>query len=162
MILTCRGSPAGEKPAPLPPVALRLQDCQLPSCRARRTAVNLKGARMKKTPLVIVALALGWTVSAAAAQPATAPSRAAACDRECLRGAITAYLHALVRHDVSQLPLAGNIRITEDSIEKTIDEVGLVRSVTKMRGYRQDFLDEREGIAGSDVVVEEKIGRAHV
>lgn len=107
---------------------------------------------MKKTSLAFLTLGLGWAVSATAAQPAMT---AAACDRECLRGVITAYLHALVRHDVSQLPLAEKVRITEDSVEKTIDKVGLVRSVTKLRGYRQDFLDERQGIAGSDVVVEE-------
>jgi len=110
---------------------------------------------MIKTPLTILTLALGWAIAATAAQPANAPTSAAACDRECLRGAITAYLDALARHDVSRLPLAEKVRITEDSIEKTIDKVGIVRSITKFRGYRQDFLDEREGIAGSDVVVEE-------
>jgi len=80
---------------------------------------------------------------------------ASACDRECLRGAITAYLHALVKHDASKLPFADKVRITEDSKDKTVDKMDLVRTVTRLRGYRQDFLDEREGIAGSDVVVEE-------
>jgi len=84
-------------------------------------------------------------------QGAAAP----ACDRECLRGAITAYLHALVKHDASKLPFADKVRITEDSKDKAVDKMDLVRTVTKLRGYRQDFLDEREGIAGSDVVVEE-------
>jgi hypothetical protein len=110
---------------------------------------------MKKAPLAILTLALGWSVSAQAAQPATMPGSAATCDRECLRGAITAYLDALVRHDVTKLPLADKVRITEDCVEKTIDKVGLVKSVTKIRGYRQDFIDERMGIVGSDVVVEE-------
>lgn len=98
---------------------------------------------MKKTASAILTSALGWSASAIAAQPATAPSAAATCDRECLRGAITAYLDALVRHDSSQLPLAETVRITEDCIEKTIDKVGLLRSVTKIRGYRQDFLRDR-------------------
>lgn len=80
---------------------------------------------------------------------------AAACDRECLHGVVTTYLHALVKHDTSGLPLADNVRITEDSIEKPIDEVRLVRSVTKVRAYRQDFIDERAGVAGADVIVEE-------
>jgi hypothetical protein len=80
---------------------------------------------------------------------------AAACDRECLHGVITTYLNALVKHDTSRLPLADNVRITEDSIEKAIDDVRLVRTVTKVRAYRQDFIDEREGVAGADVVVEE-------
>lgn len=89
----------------------------------------------------------------AAAAPAPAPG--AACDRECLRGMISTYLHALLRHDTASLPVAEKLRVTEDSIEKELDKVGLVRSVTRLRGYRQDFLDEREGIAGSHVVIEE-------
>ena len=109
---------------------------------------------MKQATIAILMAALGWSASAMSAQPA-APSSAATCDRECLRGAITAYLDALVRHDVSQLPVAGKVRVTEDCVEKTLDKVGLVRSVTKLRGYRQDFLDERQGIAGTHVVVEE-------
>jgi hypothetical protein len=110
---------------------------------------------MKKASIAILTvMALGGS-PAMAAQPATVPGSAAACDRECLRGAITMYLDALVRHDVSQLPWADKVRITEDCVEKTIDKVGLVRSVTKIRGYRQDFLDERQGIAGTHVVVEE-------
>jgi hypothetical protein len=79
----------------------------------------------------------------------------AACDRECLRGAMTTFLHALVKHDASKLPLAGNVRVTEDSVEKSIDKLGLVRSVTKIGGYRQDFIDERQGVVGTDVIVEE-------
>lgn len=113
---------------------------------------------MNRMALAILALALGLASSAMSAQPGAAVATAgaaSACDRECLRGAITAYLHALVKHDTSQLPLSDKVRITEDSIEKTIDKVGIVRSVTRLRGYRQDFLDERQGIAGTDVVVEE-------
>ncbi|MEO8313844.1 MAG: hypothetical protein ABI645_03520 [Pseudomonadota bacterium] len=107
---------------------------------------------MKKLIVLTAGIALLIsTMSASAAAPSPAPT----CDRECLRGAITAYLHALVKHDVSKLPFAAKVRITEDSVEKTIDKVSLVNSITKLRGYRQDFLDEREGIAGSDVVVEE-------
>lgn len=74
---------------------------------------------------------------------AAAPSPAAACDRECLRGMISTYLHALLRHDVTSLPVGAKLRVTEDSVEKELDKVGLVRSVTRLRGYRQDFIDER-------------------
>ena len=84
-----------------------------------------------------------------------AGSASAACDRECLRGTITTYLFALVKHDTGKLPLASNVRITEDSVEKTMDKVGIVKSVTRIRGYRQDFIDERAGVVGTDVVVEE-------
>ena len=108
---------------------------------------------MKKTATLLT-LVLAWPIAAIAAQPAKAPA-ATACDRECLRGAMTMYLDALARHDVSKLPLGDKVRITEDSIEKPIDKVGIVRSITKLRGYRQDFLDERAGMAGADVIVEE-------
>lgn len=110
---------------------------------------------MKQARIATLVIALAWFAPAMAAQSAAAPSPAATCDRECLRGAITTYLDALVRHDTSRLPVADKVRITEDCVEKTLDKVGLVRSVTKLRGYRQDFLDERQGIAGTHVVVEE-------
>jgi len=100
-------------------------------------------------------LAILLLVPPVACLPQGVASPASACDRECLRGAITAYLHALVKHDASKLPFADKVRITEDSKDKTVDKMDLVRTVTRLRGYRQDFLDEREGIAGSDVVVEE-------
>jgi hypothetical protein len=103
----------------------------------------------------ILALCLVLSSSTAfAAQPAPA-SAASACDRECLRGKITEVLHALVEHDVSKLAVAASLRVTEDAVEKPLAQVGLVRSVTKLRGYRQDILDERAGQAVAGVMVEE-------
>lgn len=103
-----------------------------------------------------IALLACWLVAAPAiAGAATRAAPAPSCDRECLRGLITTYLHALLRHDTAALPLSDKLRITEDSVEKTLDKVGLVRSVTRLRGYRQDFLDERAGVAGAHVMVEE-------
>ena len=84
-----------------------------------------------------------------------APQAHAACDRECLRSTLTTFLYALVNHDTSKLPLAANVRVTEDAVEKPLDRVGLINTVTRLRGYRQDFLDERAGMAGTHVVVEE-------
>ena len=68
---------------------------------------------------------------------------------------MTTFLYALLKHDASKVPVAGNVRVTEDAIEKPLDKVGLFRTVTRLRGYRQDILDERAGMAGADVVVEE-------
>src|SRR6185369_1553853 len=84
-----------------------------------------------------------------------APAPAPSCDRECLRSMLTATLYALLKHDTSKLPLGAKVRITEDAIEKPLDKVGLVRTVTRLRGYRQDFLDERGGMAATATVVEE-------
>jgi hypothetical protein len=77
------------------------------------------------------------------------------CDRECLRSTMTTFLHALLEHDASKLPVAAAVRVTEDGIEKPLANVGLVRTVTRLRGFRQDILDERAGTAGAAVVVEE-------
>lgn len=99
---------------------------------------------MKKIFVPLLAGALLWS----------AAGSAAACDRECLRGHVTQYLHALLAHDASGLPIADSVRFTENSKEAKLGE-GLWRSVTKLRGYRQDFIDEREGVIGSHVVLEE-------
>jgi hypothetical protein len=94
--------------------------------------------------------------SALAAGPSRVPASAApACDRECLRGEISEVLYALVQHDVGKLAVAPDLRVTEDGVEKPLAQVGLARSVTKLRGYRQDILDERAGQAVAGVMVEE-------
>jgi len=103
----------------------------------------------------VLALCLVLSSAALAAQPAHAQSAAVACDRECLRGKITEVLFALVEHDASKLAVAGNLRVTEDGVEKPLAQVGLVRSVTKLRGYREDVIDERAGQALAGVMVEE-------
>jgi hypothetical protein len=101
-------------------------------------------------------LALGlmlWaSATLAAAQPAPA---ATGCDRECLRGEITEVVYALLDHDPGKLDVAPTLRVTEDGVEKPLAKVGLLHSVTKLRGYRQDILDERAGQAVAGVMVEE-------
>src|SRR5262245_14098630 len=101
---------------------------------------------MKKlASLCVILLACASTVQAASRKPASAPTPG--CDRECLRGMLTATLYSLLKHDTGKLPLGEKVRVTEDAIEKPLDKVGLVRTVTRLRGYRQDFLDERDGMA---------------
>ena len=99
-------------------------------------------------------MALGLVAAIALAGGRTA-SAASTCDRECLRGTMTTFLHALLRHDASKVPVADTVRVTEDGIEKPLANVGLLGTVTRLRGYRQDILDERAGMAGAAVVVEE-------
>ncbi len=79
---------------------------------------------------------------------------AADCDRDCLRGFITQYLDALVAHNPGSLPLADKVRFTEDSVEMHLGD-GLWKDASRIRPYRQDVLDVREGVAASQVVVEE-------
>jgi hypothetical protein len=90
-----------------------------------------------------------WSAAAHAAQRATD-----VCDRECLRGTVTQLLYSLVEHDVSGLPVADTLRVTEDALETPHAPVGLVRTVTGLRGFRQDIVDARAGVASALVVVE--------
>src|SRR6185312_10975859 len=104
---------------------------------------------MKTTiPGILLALC-AWSTAAYAQRPANA------CDRECLRGKVTQLLYAFVKHDVKGLPVADTLRVTEDAVEKPLAKVGLVATVTRLRGFRQDIIDERAGVAGADVMVEE-------
>src|SRR5437762_11102119 len=102
-----------------------------------------------KTILGLVLIVCMWGVIANAVQSATT------CDRECLRGKVTQLLYAFLKHDVSGLPVAATLRVSEDAVEKPLAKVGLVNTVTRLRGFRQDIIDERAGVAGADVGVEE-------
>jgi hypothetical protein len=109
---------------------------------------------MKKLASLCLILLVGASaVQAASNKPAATP--APSCDRECLRSMLTTTLYALLKHDTSKLPLSDKVRVTEDAVEKPLDKVGLVRTVTRLRGYRQDFLDERGGMAATGTLVEE-------
>jgi hypothetical protein len=100
-------------------------------------------------------LAVGLLAGMSATTTTTASAQSSACDRECLRSTMTTFLYALIEHDASKLPVAATVRVTEDAIEKPLANVSLLRTVTRLRGYRQDILDERAGMAGTAAVVEE-------
>src|SRR5262245_25663257 len=102
-----------------------------------------------KTILGLVMVLCVWSVTATAAQSG------GACDRECLRGKVTQLLYAFLKHDVKGLPVSDKLRVTEDAVEKPLARVGLINTVTRLRGFRQDIIDERAGVAGAHVVVEE-------
>jgi hypothetical protein len=82
------------------------------------------------------------------------PSAAQTCDRACLRNAMTTYLTALVAQDPSKAPLAANVRFTEDGKDLKVGD-GFWMTATKMGDYRQDFIDVREQVIASWVIVEE-------
>ena len=105
--------------------------------------------------LISLCLILLACASAAQAANSSATASAPGCDRECLRSMLTATLYAFLKHDTSKLPLSDKVRVTEDAIEKPLAKVSLVKSVTRLRGYRQDFLDERAGMATTGTLVEE-------
>jgi hypothetical protein len=67
---------------------------------------------------------------------------------------ITQYIDALVAHDPSRLPLAENVRFTEDSKVLRLGD-GLWQTVTGKEPFRQDYLDTEKQIAAAHVVVRE-------
>ena len=79
---------------------------------------------------------------------------AADCDRECLRGFITQYLNAMVAHKPGALAVSDKVRFTEDTVTMKLGE-GLWKNASGIRTHRQDILDVRQGIAASQVIVEE-------
>ena len=103
---------------------------------------------MKRTVVLLLILAVfAFNASAQA-------TSGGSCDRECLRGFITQYLNAMVEHNPRALQTAPNARFTEDTVTMPLGE-GLWKNASKLRTYRQDILDVREGVAASHVIVEE-------
>ena len=83
-----------------------------------------------------------------------ASAQAADCDRACLKSMITKYVDAMIAHDPSRLPLASNVRFTEDSKDLKLGD-GFWKTVTRKGGFRQDYIDLKKQIAASHVMVYE-------
>jgi hypothetical protein len=94
---------------------------------------------------LIPVLLLGFAANSQAAE---------SCDRACLGGLITQYVDALVAHDASRLPLAANVKFTENSQTAKLGE-GIWKSVTAKGQFRHDYLDVRKQVAASHLVVRE-------
>jgi hypothetical protein len=82
------------------------------------------------------------------------PAAASSCDRTCLDGFVDQYLKALVAHDLSKLPLAKNVKFTEDGVELKPGD-GLWATATGLGTYRLDFAEPEAGEAGAYAVVQE-------
>jgi hypothetical protein len=76
------------------------------------------------------------------------------CDRACLADTMTRFLDSLVAHDPKLAPLADDARFTEDAVELPIGE-GLWKTASRLRPFRTDFLDVRDGTAAVHAVIEE-------
>jgi hypothetical protein len=84
-----------------------------------------------------------------------APAHAAAsCDRECLRGIMTKYLDAVIAHKPGALPLAQNVRFTENCVDTKLGE-GIWKTASKLTPYRMDIMDVKQGVVGTHSVIEE-------
>jgi hypothetical protein len=96
-------------------------------------------------------LSISFLLALTASIPA---AQAADCDRECLRGTITQYLNAMVAHKPGSLAVSDKLKFTEDTVAMKLGE-GLWKNASSIGSYRQDILDVRQGVAASQVIVEE-------
>ncbi len=92
---------------------------------------------------------LAWCFSAVAVA-----QTGAVCDRECLAGFVTQYMNAMLAHKAESLPVAANVKFTEDCKEMKLGE-GEWKTITGLTNYRRDILDVRQGVAVSYLVIEE-------
>lgn len=69
------------------------------------------------------------------------------CDRQCLAGFMTTYLNALVAHDSSKLPVAKNVKYTENGVRLNLND-GLWHTASALPTYRLDIIDEEAGSVG--------------
>jgi len=67
---------------------------------------------------------------------------------------ITQYLNAMVAHKPGSLAVSDKVRFTENTVTMKLGE-GLWKTASGIGSYRQDILDVREGMAASQVIVEE-------
>ena len=105
--------------------------------------------------IVLLAAVLG------VARPAFAQSGAAPCDRACLSGLLDDYLAALKAHDPSRLPLARDVRFTENGVPLAVGD-GLWNTIDGVGDYRLPFIDPEDGQAGMFGVVQEDGKPAHL
>jgi hypothetical protein len=102
---------------------------------------------MKTRVLAAVAALAALACPPAHAQPA-------ACDRACLSGILEAYVGALKAHDPSRLPLAGNVKFSENNAPLNLPD-GLWNTVDEVRDYRLPVIDPEDGQAGLFTIVVE-------
>jgi hypothetical protein len=84
---------------------------------------------MKKTSVLSLAVTALLAASSAHAQDA-------ACDRQCLKGAVDQVLESMVRHAPAALPLAAKYRLTVDNVPSGIAMTTPWRTITGIKPMR--------------------------
>lgn len=104
---------------------------------------------MRRLSITVIALLLGFcsVVPAAMAQ-------GNACDRACLANFEQRYLQSVVRNDPKAVPIAANVRFTEDARVLKPGE-GLWGKATALRQHRLSVLDDLLDTVGGFAIVDE-------
>jgi hypothetical protein len=74
------------------------------------------------------------------------------CDRACLTGFVDQYLAAMVSHDPAELPLAKNVKFTEDGVQLKLGDA-LWATATGVGNYKLYFAEPEAGAVGAFVLV---------
>lgn len=85
-------------------------------------------------------------IAAALLQGSYAVAQSNACDRACLESFLDRYVEAVVAHDAQRLPLAADIRFTENGQRLPLDD-GLWHTATAKGGYALKLADIERGQA---------------
>ncbi len=80
------------------------------------------------------------------------PASAKDCDRACLGDLVTQYLKDMAAHNPAALPVAPNVRFTENGGVMKLGD-GLWRTASGLGTYRQDILDVAGHTAATQAVV---------
>ncbi len=94
-----------------------------------------------------------WFLASGCSTVPISKSTGTACTREALKGFIDKYFAALEAHDASGLPLASDVKYTENGVEKAIGD-GFWQTAGKTL-LRRDLIDTQKCGTHSNVVIEE-------
>jgi len=106
--------------------------------------------RVRAAMPALAAATLGWLATAAPAQtsaPLPPNVGSSDCDRACLQGLAEQYLSALLAHDPGKVPLARNVRYSENSVPLPIPD-GFWKNATGVKAYRLYIADPDWGTIG--------------
>jgi hypothetical protein len=109
---------------------------------------------------ILRALVIGGLIVLGGLPPAGAQAAQSDCSREALRGLVGRYFAALAAHDPSGLPLAPNVRSTENGVEVAVGK-GLWQTAGKAL-MRRVLIDTRQCGAHASAVLEEPFTSAAV
>jgi hypothetical protein len=104
---------------------------------------------------IVAAAAAGVLLLAAFARQARPAAAAAAeCDRDCLNHFVVQYLDAMVAHNPSKLPLAKNVKFTEDGVRLEPGD-GLWATASGVGNYKLYFDEPAAGAVGVFALIQE-------
>jgi hypothetical protein len=101
----------------------------------------------------IILLAVCGSACSAESGASSDAMHTTACDHSCLIAHMDTYVAALTRSDHSALPLADDVRATENTKPVSVGD-GLWKTKVALTGYREQFADASSGQVGLLAVIE--------